>query len=198
MVWPIIIHLPYFIPRSKLDDLKKELLPLVVKHACVKLKAPIKLASGKMSQTYFDGRKVTLHPKGISLLARAILELVDVNAFHAIGGPSIGADPIATAVSIFALLERKKELPAFLVRKEVKQYGLQKQIEGMELKSGMNVLVVEDVITTGSSVKNAISVIEATGAKVKCVVCLLDREEGGKEMLHSYPLIPLFKRDEIK
>lgn len=183
---------------SKLEDLKKELLPLVVKHACVKLEAPIKLASGKMSQMYIDGRRVTLHPKGIRLFARAVLELVDINSLDAVGGPSLGADPIATAVSIFAFLDRKKELPAFLVRKEVKQYGLQKQIEGMDLKSGMNVLVVEDVITTGSSVKNAISVIEATGAKVKCVVCLLDREEGGKETLHPYPLIPVFKRAEVE
>ena len=183
---------------SKLDDLKKELLPLVLKYACVKLDQPIKLSSGKMSQTYFDGRRVTLHPKGITLFAKAILELVDVNKFDAVGGPSIGADPIATAVSIFALMDRKKELPAFLVRKEVKQHGLQKQIEGLDLKAGMNVIMVEDVITTGSSVNYAISVVEATGAKVKCIVCLLDREEGGKETLQPYPLISLFKRDEIK
>lgn len=182
---------------SKLEDLKKELLPLVIKHACVKLEAPIKLASGKMSQVYFDGRKVTLHPRGISLFAKAILELIDPSTLDAVGGPSIGADPIAAAVSIFALQDKNKELPAFLVRKETKQYGLQKQIEGAELKPGMKVLIVEDVITTGSSVKNAISVVEATGAKVMAVVCLLDREEGGKETLHPYPLIPVFKRADV-
>ncbi len=183
---------------SKLEDLKKELLPLVMKHACLKLDQPIKLASGKMSHVYFDGRRITLHPKGITLFAKAILELVNVNSLDAVGGPSIGADPIATAVSIFALIDKKKELPAFLVRKEAKQHGLQKQIEGMDLKTGMKVLMVEDVITTGSSVRNAISIVEATGAKVDCVVCLLDREEGGEENLHPYRLIPLFKRDEIK
>ncbi len=183
---------------SKLDDLKKELLPLVLKHACLKLDQPIKLASGKMSQVYIDGRRVTLHPKGISLFARAILELIDVNSLDAVGGPSLGADPIATAVSIFALMDQNKELPAFLVRKEVKQYGLQKQIEGMDLKPGMKVLMVEDVITTGCSVRNAISVVEETGAKVQCVVCLLDREEGGKEALHPYRLISLFKRGDVK
>ncbi len=183
---------------SKLDELKKELLPLIEQYACIKLDQPIKLASGKMSQVYFDGRKITLHPKGISLFAKAILELVDVNQLHAVGGPSIGADPIATAVSIFALLDKKKELPAFLVRKEMKQHGLQKQIEGLELKPGMKVLIVEDVITTGSSVRNTISVVEQTGAKVQAVVCLLDREEGGREALQPYPLIPLFKRNEVK
>ena len=183
---------------SKLDDLKKELLPLIEKHACVKLDQPIKLASGKMSRVYFDGRRITLHPKGISLFAKAILELIDVRTLDAVGGPSIGADPIATAVSIFALLEQKKELPAFLVRKEMKQHGLQKQIEGLELKPGMKVLIVEDVITTGGSVRNTISVVEQTGAKVQAVICLLDRAEGAKEALKPYPLIPLFKRDEVK
>lgn len=183
---------------SKLEELKKELLPLIMKHACLKLDQPIKLASGKMSQVYFDGRRVTLHPKGITLFAKAVLELVNVNSFDAVGGPAIGADPIATAVSIFALMDKKKELPVFLIRKEVKQYGLQKQIEGMDLKPGMKVLIVEDVITTGTSVRNAISVVEAAGAKVECVVCLLDREEGGKETLQPYRLTPLFKRDEVK
>ena len=183
---------------SKLEDLKKELLPLILKHACLKLDQPIKLSSGKMSQVYFDGRRITLHPKGITLFARAILELVDVKALDAVGGPAIGADPIATAVSIFALMDQKKELPAFLIRKEAKQYGLQKQIEGIDLKPGMKVLIVEDVITTGKSVRNAISLVEKTGAKVQFVICLLDREEGGKEALQPYPLIPLFKRDEIK
>ena len=183
---------------TKLEELKKELLPLVIKHACLKLDQPIKLASGKMSQVYFDGRRITLHPKGMSLFAKAILELVNVNSLDAVGGPSIGADPIATAVSIYALIDKKKELPAFLVRKEAKQHGLQKQIEGMDLKPGMKVLIVEDVITTGSSVRNAISVVEATGAKVEGVVCLLDREEGGSETLRPHKLIPLFKRDEIK
>ncbi len=91
----------------KLDDLKKELLPLVRKEACLRLPEPIKLSSGKMSDVYFDGRKVTLHPKGMTLFARAILEVVKLDSLDAVGGPSIGADPIATAVSIFALLDKK-------------------------------------------------------------------------------------------
>ena len=184
----------------KLDDLKslkKELLPLVLKRACLKLPEPIKLSSGKMSDVYFDGRKVTLDPHGIILFARAILEVVKLNSLDAVGGPSIGADPIATAVSVFALLDKKKALPVFLIRKEPKQYGLQKQVEGADLKSGMNVLMVEDVVTTGKSVLNAISVVESLGAKVVQVVCLLDRDEGGSEALRSYSLTPIFTRKEI-
>ena len=183
---------------TKLEELKAKLLVLVRKEALIKLPEPIKLSSGKMSDIYFDGRKVTLHPEGISLFAKAILELVDLDSIDAVGGPSIGADPIATAVSIFALLDQKKTLPAFLIRKEPKPYGLQQQVEGAELKKGMRVLIVEDVVTTGKSVRNAISVVESTGAKVVEVVCLVDRGEGGAEALKPYRLTPLFNRSEVE
>jgi orotate phosphoribosyltransferase len=183
---------------SKLEELKRELLPFTREHAYLKLPEPVRLSSGKMSDRYFDGRKVTLHPKGMSLFARAILELVNVNEIDAVGGPSIGADPIATAVSIFALLDRGKTVPAFLVRKEAKQHGLQKQIEGANLKLGMRVLVVEDVITSGKSVLNAILAIEGSGAKVSQVVCLVDRNEGGSETLRQYRFTPVFQRAEVE
>lgn len=184
--------------NAALEELKAKLLPIVKKRAWLKLNDPIKLASGKMSNTYFDGRKVTLDPEGMTLFARAILELVDINQLDAVGGPSLGADPIATAVSLMAYQDKKKRLPAFLIRKEPKQYGLQKQVEGADLHQGMKVLVVEDVITTGKSVKNAISVIESYGAKVSQVVCLVDRNEGGKETLRPHPLISIFKREEVE
>lgn len=183
---------------AKLEELKSELLPLIRKKARLKLPEPIKLSSGKMSDVYFDGRKVTLDPEGITLFGRAILELVDISKFDAVGGPSIGADPIATAVSIFAFLEKKKKLPVFLIRKEPKQYGLQKRIEGVDLTSGMKVLIVEDIVTTGKSVRNAISIVETLGAKVVEVVCLVDRNEGGTQALQPYPLTSLFTRDEVE
>ena len=192
------MQLGYQFPMTKLNELKVKLLPIVKSQAWLKLKEPIKLASGKMSNTYFDGRKVTLDPEGMTLFARAILELVDVSQLDAVGGPSLGADPIATAVSLLAYLEKKKTLPVFLIRKEPKQYGLQKQVEGADLHQGMKVLVVEDVITTGKSVKNAISIVESHGAKVTQVVCLVDRNEGGKEALKPHPLVSIFKREEVE
>jgi orotate phosphoribosyltransferase len=191
------MHFGLQFPMSKLEAFKEKLLPIVRKQAWLKLKEPIKLASGKMSDTYFDGRKVTLDPEGMMLFARVILELVNLNRFDAIGGPAIGADPIATAVSLLAFLEKKKKLPVFLIRKEPKEHGLQKQIEGADLQEGMNVLIVEDVMTSGKSIKNAISVVESYGAKVGQVVCLLDRNEGGKEALRSYPLKAIFNFDEV-
>ncbi|OGW79740.1 MAG: orotate phosphoribosyltransferase [Omnitrophica bacterium RIFCSPLOWO2_12_FULL_44_17] len=183
---------------AKLDELKAQLLPFVKQHAHIKLSQPIQLASGKMSNTYFDGRQVTLHPEGMSLFARSILEVALLSEIHAVGGPSIGADPIATAVSLFAWLDRKITLPAFLVRKEPKKHGLQRQIEGPELKPGMRVLVVEDVITSGKSVLQAISAIETLGAIVAQVVCLVDRNEGGREALSKYVYQPIFTRDEVE
>ncbi len=182
---------------TKLDELKKKLLPLIRKNARLKLPAPIQLSSGKMSDRYFDGRKITLDPKGVTLFARAILELVDVQKFDAVGGPSIGADPIATAVSILAYLDKKIVIPAFLVRREPKQYGLQKQVEGVDLKPGMNVLIVEDIVTTGSSILNSIQAVESLGAKVAHIVCLLDRDEGGSAALGPYAYTPLFTRKEV-
>ena len=183
---------------SKLDDLKAELLPFIKQHAFLRLPEPIRLSSGKMSDVYFDGRKVTLHPKGMTLFARVVLELIDLNRVDAVGGPSIGADPIATAVSLFAYLDQRKTIPAFLIRKEPKPYGLQRQIEGADLKAGMNVVVVEDVVTSGKSVLNAISVIESSGAKVAQVICLVDRDEGGREALQPYRFTPVFRREEVE
>lgn len=183
---------------SKLDELKKELLPLLRKNAWLKLPEPVQLSSGKMSDRYFDGRKVTLNPKGATLFARAILELVDMKKIDAVGGPSIGADPIATAVSVFTYLDKKIEIPAFLIRKEPKSYGLQKQVEGADLKPGMNVLIVEDIVTTGKSILNAIGAVEALGAKVVQIVCLLDRDEGGSAALRAYSYTPLFSRKEVE
>lgn len=183
---------------SKLAELKKELLPFVLKNAWLKLPAPIQLSSGKMSDRYFDGRKVTLDPKGVTLFARAILELVDIKKIDAVGGPSIGADPIATAVSVLAYLDKKIEIPAFLIRKEPKTYGLQKQVEGADLRPGMNVLIVEDIVTTGKSILNAIGAVELLGAKAAQIVCLLDRDEGGMDALRPYRYTPLFTRKEVE
>ncbi len=182
---------------SKFEELKSKLLPFVRSHAIVALKEPIRLSSGKMSTEYFDGRRVTLHPEGMTLFAHTLLELIDPSKFDAVGGPSLGADPIATAISILAYLEKGIILPAFLVRKEPKKYGLQKLIEGTELKPGMKVLIVEDVLTTGSSALQAIRAVEETGARVNCVTCLLDRKEGASETLKAYQFKSIFTKDDF-
>lgn len=182
---------------TKLAEIKAKLLPFVRQHAEIKLPEPIRLSSGKTSDRYFDGRKVTLHPEGMTLFARAILEMTNPKDFDAVGGPSIGADPIATAVSLLAYLERSVVLPAFLVRKEAKRHGLQKQVEGIALKSGMNVLIVEDVITTGGSVCRTVDLVEEMGVKVGAIICLIDREEGGRKALSPRKLLSVFTKEDL-
>jgi orotate phosphoribosyltransferase len=181
----------------KLDELKGKLLPFIRAHAKLKLKEPIQLSSGKMSHEYFDGRRVTLHPEGMTLFARTALELISPKDFDAVGGPSIGADPIVTAISLLAYLEKGVTLPGFLIRKEQKEYGLQRRIEGTELKKGMKVLLVEDVLTTGNSALKAIQAVEEAGATVSHVLCLVDRNEGAQDLLKRYQLTALFTKDEI-
>lgn len=183
---------------SHLQVIKQELLPKLKSQAYIQLDKPITLASGKTSQVYFDGKQITLMPDNALLFARGILELVADNQIDAVGGPTLGADPIATAVSLVAYLDRGKKIPAFIVRKEPKKHGLQKLIEGYQLKKGDKVLIVEDVITSGKSVLEAIKVVESAGALVAQVACLVDRKEGGTQVLSRYHFTPLFVREEVE
>jgi len=141
------------------------------------------LASGKVSDYYLDCRLVTLDPEGLFLFARLIVnELRDADV-AAVGGLTLGADPIAAGVAVVSHLEGKP-LRAFIVRKEAKGHGTQKSIEG-DLSAGERVAIVDDVMTTGGSVKQAIADVEKLGAKVARVVCLVDRDEGGSKDLRD-------------
>ncbi len=155
------------------------------------------LASGKKSRFYFDSKKTTLLPEGAWLTAREILRLVRDRGLEAvaIGGLTLGADPIVCPV---AALSHKEGPPlrAFIVRKEAKEHGTGKRIEG-NLAPGSKVIIVDDVVTTAGSTLKAIEAAEEEGHLVVAVVCLVDREEGGAEKLARYPFYPLFKRSEI-
>ena len=181
-----------------LEQLKASLLPQIKEHAFVKLDEPITLTSGKQSDVYFDGKQITLFPERTLLFAKAVLELVDLNQIDCVGGLTIGADPISIAISLVAYLTKKKMIPAFIVRKEPKKHGLQKMIEGYQIKKGDRVLVVDDVVTTAKSTLLAIQAIEEMGGIVAQVVCLVDREEGGRQALSKYKFTPLFRRPEIE
>ena len=183
---------------TKLEQIKRELLPLIRKHAFIQLKEPITLTSGKKSSVYFDGKQITLFPDRALLFARAIMEQVDLNQIDCVGGLTIGADPIAMAVSFTALLDYKKVIPAFIVRKEPKKHGLQRLIEGYQLKKGDRALIVDDVVTTAKSTLEAIRVVEEYGGIVQFVSCLVDREEGGTQALATYRFLPIFTRSEIE
>jgi len=126
------------------------------------------LASGKTSNYYLDGKQVTLHSEGLRLLSQGLLELLDDVEFEAIGGMSIGADPIIGGVLTVAA-EQGRSLDGFLVRKEPKGHGTNRFIEG-PVQPGTPVVIVDDVVTTGGSSLLAIDRVQEFGCRVVCVV----------------------------
>ena len=137
------------------------------------------LASGKKASYYLDGKQITLEAQGLRLVAEGLLDLLEGVEFAAIGGMSIGADPIIGAVLTVAA-ERGQTLAGFLIRKEAKGHGTNKYVEG-PVEPGAPVVVVDDVVTTGGSSLLAVDRIEQFGNKVVQVVGIVDRMEGGAE-----------------
>jgi orotate phosphoribosyltransferase len=174
--------------------LKEELLNFVREKAI--LKGERILASGKKSSFYIDGKQVTLDPQGIFLMGKLVHNMAQVSKADAIGGPTLGADPIVAAVALLSS-QSGHPIKALIVRKEAKDHGTQKMIEGPALKEGDRVVMVEDVITTGGSVLKAIEEIEKLKAKVVRVICLVDRDEGAEARLGPYHYTPLFTLTDL-
>jgi orotate phosphoribosyltransferase len=141
------------------------------------------LASGKKSKYYLDCRKVTLDSAGANLIADGMLELLGDDLPDAVGGMAIGADPITAAI-ITVAGRSGQALRGFIVRKEAKQHGTGRDVEG-PVQPGDRVIVVEDVVTTGGSSLAAIEKAEAFGLKVLGVLAIIDRLEGGRETLSA-------------
>ena len=137
------------------------------------------LASGKKASYYLDGKQVTLDSQGAKLIAEGILDLLGPRLPTAVGGMAIGADPITAAVITMAGV-RGLPLKGILVRKEAKGHGTQRYVEG-PVHPGDDVVIVEDVVTTGGSSLQAIERVEAFGLKVQRVVAIIDRMEGGAQ-----------------
>lgn len=150
------------------------------------------LSSGKESSYYLDGRLVTLSAEGAYLTGKLLFEQLKAYDVQAVGGLTMGADPVATAVAVVSHLQGTP-LQAFLVRKEAKGHGKQKQVEG-PVPSGARVAIVEDTVTTGESALKAIEAIEALGCQVAVITALVDRMEGARELLEGkgYLFTPLF------
>ena len=176
------------------EKLKSELLEILKTKAIVRGERV--LASGKKSDFYIDGKQVTLDPHGLLLVGKVILSMLHGTKIDAIGGPTLGADPIAAAVSLLSS-QTGHPIKAFIVRKEAKKHGMQKMIEGPALAAGDRVVMVEDVITTGGSVLNAIKEVEALGCQVAKVICLVDRNQGAAQLLAPYMYLPIFNLKEL-
>jgi orotate phosphoribosyltransferase len=156
------------------------------------------LTSGRKSDYYVDGKQVTLDGRGLYLVGQFALELCRDLDIDAVGGLTLGADPICAAV---AALSGATEHPitAFIVRKEVKAHGTGRAIEGPDLRPGQRVLIVDDTMTTGGTFLQASEAVNATGATIVGALCVVDREEGGREALDAagITLHSLFLRREF-
>ena len=161
------------------SDIKERLIELLLEKSFrYSENATIKLASGKMSNYYIDCRKTTYSSEGQFLVGNIIFEMIKDQKINAVGGLTMGADPISCSVA-FASHTHKKDIGAFAIRKERKEHGMQKQVEG-DVKEGDRVVIIDDVITTGSSTVKAIEAARREGLDIVKVIVLVDREEGGK------------------
>ena len=163
------------------------------------------LASGAKSDFYVDARVTTLDPRGAWLIGEVGWELVKETAsklgkrVDAIGGLTMGADPVALSIGIAAQRQdSSSSLQVFTVRKAAKEHGRLKRIEG-NFSPGDSVVIVDDVITTGGSTVQAIDAIEEAGGQIAFVIVLVDREEGGRENIEKrgHKVIPIFTRADL-
>ena len=166
-------------------DLKRRQLLTLLKEKSFRYRPdqPFKLASGRDSPYYVDCRPTTFSAEGLALIGEIVFELVKDLGVEAIGGLTLGADPIAHAVALTSFL-KGQPLNSFTVRKEPKGHGVGRQVEG-DVKPGDKVVIVEDVITTGGSTLKAIAAAQEFGLKVVKVIVLVDREEGGRQAVEQ-------------
>jgi len=177
--------------RSRLLDL---LRTRALKHGTYEL------ASGTQSSYYINAKMVTLDPEGIKLVGKVVLDLLEGAEVQTIGGPTMGADPIVTAVARQSY-DEGRPIPAFLVRKEgPKRHGDGQLIEGpLPNEDGLRVAIVDDVVTTGSSLLKAVRAAEDQGCQVVMVVALVDRLEGGLEAITEagYDYAAVFTKHDL-
>lgn len=153
---------------------RSELAGLVAELAVVH--GRVTLASGREADYYVDVRRATLDARSAPLIGRLVRELTADWDFAAVGGLTVGADPVATAV----LHAPGRPIDAFVVRKATKEHGMQRLVEGPDVR-GRRVLVVEDTSTTGGSVLTAVDAVRAAGASVVGVATVVDRDTGARQ-----------------
>ncbi|MBE6488677.1 MAG: orotate phosphoribosyltransferase [Methanosphaera stadtmanae] len=173
-------------------DYKERLVELLKENDVIKF-GDFTLSSGKKSDYYVDMKKAITMPDILECVAHLITEKIENDDTDKIAGPALGAVPIATATSLIS----KK--PMLMIRKKKKSYGTSKQIEG-ELNPDDNVIIVEDVTTTGGSLLKAIDVINENGGNITKAFVIVDREEGAKETFEKKGIIfePLLTISEFR
>lgn len=182
--------------RSHNLQSKKNRLKTLLKKNALKF-GDITLSSGVKSNYYIDARMITLDPEGANLIGTIILDLIKDTQADAIGGITMGADPIVSAVSTLSYQEGKP-IKAFIVRKEPKKHGTEKWIEG-PLVEGDKVIIVDDVVTTGNSILKAIEKVKEYNCKVEKVISIVDRGSQFYEKMKgkSYKYEPIFTLEDL-
>lgn len=172
------------VATADLTTLRQQLLDLLCQLAYQE--GDFVLSSGQRSSYYINGKEVTLHPQGALAIGRLLFSLLPEDT-DAVAGLTLGADPIVTAVSVVSAYENKP-IPALIIRKEAKGHGTRAYIEGPNLRADANVVVLEDVVTTGQSAMKAVNRLKDAGYQVDRVISLVDRQQGGAEYYQSVGL----------
>jgi orotate phosphoribosyltransferase len=190
--------MPDAAPMTDIEKTKARLLDIIRQKSLITSGGPFRLASGVMSDYYLDMKPTIFSPEGLNLIADLIFEhLRDDAGVNSIGGLELGAVPIVTAVSMRSF--RDRGIDGFVVRKEAKDHGTAKKIDG-NFRPNTNVVLIEDVTTKGGSVMQAVRAVRAQGATVKKVITIVDRLEGATAALQAegIELVPLCTIKELR
>jgi orotate phosphoribosyltransferase len=170
-------------------SLREEILNKAVVHG------KVILSSGKEADYYVDLRRVTLDAVAAPMVGEVMLDLLKDYDYDAVGGLTLGADPVATAM-LHAAAKQGRKLDAFVVRKAEKAHGLQRRIEGPDV-AGRKVIAVEDTSTTGGSVLTAVEALKEAGAEVVAVAVIVDRGAGAKIIEAGLPYLAAYSLQEL-
>ena len=166
-------------------DMKQRLAEIILERSFqFREYPPFTLASGKTSNYYFNCKPTTLDPEGMYLIGNILFDMFGETDITAAGGLTLGADPIANALSLISY-QKGRPIKSFIVRKDVKSHGTKSAVEG-NITPGEKVAIIDDVITTGGSTITAIEIAREAGLVIDRVVALIDREEGGRENINKY------------
>ena len=169
----------------------------IISGLSIQTKGDFKLSSGRRSDIFFDMKKTMMDPEGADLLADEILDILESEDVDYIGGIEVGAIPLVSQVCVKSA-RRIRPIRAFFVRKQVKDHGTNKLIEGY-IKRGAKVVIFDDVTTTGSSVMKAVNAARSEDCEVLKVITVVDRLEGAAQNLadQGIKLVPLFTKDDF-
>lgn len=184
------------LPTADLSKIRLALLDLICQVAYKE--GDFTLSSGKKSTYYINGKQVTLHPQGALMVARLLLDMLPAGTVG-VGGLTLGADPMVSALSIVGAYENRSITP-LIIRKEAKGHGTQAYIEGPDLPAGSAVTILEDVVTTGASAMKAVERLRDVGYKVNDILALVDRQQGGGALYAEAGLNfrPIFTIEELQ